>query len=507
MLRTLKAISNAVLAIAIHLRIYFKFLSLIPIISITSANRTKVLIPLIYWGTTKAVWFQILMALKFMKLGHDIVFVFDYRPSTRTSVVPFLLMKIVKAFIHKIKKKRKLDFIDLLKLRTQTVTQKDKETAIQAAYFNAQWEQKKSINIEQVEEYSKTIKEYEDSLGKMHNVFSKHKFDLCFCPGGIYGSSFLWRKMCEENSVRFSSFESDPGTTLISPDGAAAHRGDVEVKFQDFLSLEPLAKDSLFKTAEKFVFNDIYKRSIQNKTNIDSTWLRTEYKTFDLEIEDFKKNLWTSVGVSSPLDKPIIFLNISWDCAALDLKPIKLSHMQWFIGLLNELISHGASNIVVRQHPDERFYPSKDKYEQVINRFLEDHKGLKIRFYSAYDDVNSYELIKKSTSVFTYTSTIGLEAAILKRPVFCAKENYQTRTRALHNYKLEETVKDLKQEVQVTDEMYANAVICYYLGQIGAFIKFSISEIDYLLDDKRFNLKLDIISEHLIENRWSFSDV
>jgi len=507
MLRIIRALSNAVFAIAIHLRIYFKFLSLIPINPVISPNRTKVLIPLIYWGTTKAVWFQILMALKFMKLGHDIVFVFDYRLTKRTSIVPFLLTTIVKAFIHKIKKKRKLDYIDLSKLKTQTVTQKDKETAVLAAYFNAQWEQKKSINIEHVEEYSKTIKEYEDRIGKMHNIFSKYKFNLCFCPGGIYGSSFLWRKMCEENGVRFSSFESDPGTTLISPDGAAAHRGDVEAKFQDFLSLEPLAKDSLFKTAEKFVFNDIYKRSIQNTTNIDSTWLRTEYKTFDLEMEDFKRNLWRSVGLSSPLDSPTVFLNISWDCAALDLKPVQLSHMQWFIGLLKELISHGANNIVVRQHPDERFYPSKDKYEQVINRFLEDHKGLKIKFYSASDDVNSYELIRKSTSVFTYTSTIGLEAVILKRPVFCAKENYQTRSRALHNYLPEETVKDLKQEVQVTDEMYANAVVCYYLGQIGAFIKFGICEIDYLLHDKGFNLKLDIISKQLIENRWSFSDV
>ena len=40
-----------------------------------------------------------------------------------------------------------------------------------------------------------------------------------------------------------------------------------------------------------------------------------------------------------------------------------------------------------------------------------------------------------------------------------------------------------------------------------SFIKFGISEIDYLLHDKGFNLKLDIISKQLIENRWSFNDV
>ena len=83
MLRILKALKNAFLAMAVHLRIYFKFLSIIPVEQALNTNQ-KVLIPLIYWGTTKVVWFQILMSLKFMKLGNDIVFVYDDRPTAGT---------------------------------------------------------------------------------------------------------------------------------------------------------------------------------------------------------------------------------------------------------------------------------------------------------------------------------------------------------------------------------------------------------------------------------------
>ena len=235
--------------------------------------------------------------------------------------------------------------------------------------------------------------------------------------------------------------------------------------------------------------------------------MQTEYKTSEQEIDEFKNIFWASRDLSNPIESPAIFLNISWDSAALDLKPIQLSHMQWFAGLINELALHGARNIVVRQHPDERFYPSQDNYEQIINKILKDYEDIKIKFYRASDEINSYELIQKSSSVFTFASTIGLEAAILKRPVFCAKDNYQSRLNALPRYIAGETVKNLKQEAQISDRMYSNAVVCYYFGQIGAYFKFDINEIDHFLNDKEFNRKLDVVCEQLIENNWSLIDV
>ena len=101
MLKIFRALTNAVVAMAVHLRNLFQVLSIIPLDPVVSSNREEatVLIPLIYWGTTKAIWFQILMALRFMKLGVYVVFVFDYRPATRKSVVPSLLMAVVKGHL------------------------------------------------------------------------------------------------------------------------------------------------------------------------------------------------------------------------------------------------------------------------------------------------------------------------------------------------------------------------------------------------------------------------
>ena len=218
-------------------------------------------------------------------------------------------MTIAKVFIYRIKHDQNLDFIDLRTLKKQAVTKNGVNNATLAAYFNAQWEQRKSIDFECSEEYSQSIKKYEDIVGKIQYVLSKHKIDLCFCPGGLYGSSFLWRKMCEENGVRFSSFENEQ-ITIISPNGAASHRGDIVAKFQNYHSLESSEKLSFFENAEKIAFNDIYKRnilktkdieiaSILKTTNIDIKRLQTEYKTSEQEIDEFKNIFWASRDLSN----------------------------------------------------------------------------------------------------------------------------------------------------------------------------------------------------------------
>ena len=59
------------------------------------------------------------MSLKFMKLGNDILFVYDNRPTAGSRVLPFFLMTIAKVFIFRIKQDQKLDFIDLTTIRKQ----------------------------------------------------------------------------------------------------------------------------------------------------------------------------------------------------------------------------------------------------------------------------------------------------------------------------------------------------------------------------------------------------
>ena len=46
---------------------------------------------------------------------------------------------------------------------------------------------------------------------------------------------------------------------------------------------------------------------------------------------------------------------------------------------------------------------------------------VKIKIFTAYEQVNSYDLLLSGTAVFTFASTIGLEGCILGIPTFVFK--------------------------------------------------------------------------------------
>ena len=105
-------------------------------------------------------------------------------------------MTIAKVFIYRIKHDQNLDFIDLRTLKKQAVTKNGVNNATLAAYFNAPVGTKKIYRFWNApRNIHKALKSMKISLEKFSMCSLKHKIDLCFCPGGLYGSSFLWRKM------------------------------------------------------------------------------------------------------------------------------------------------------------------------------------------------------------------------------------------------------------------------------------------------------------------------
>lgn len=79
---------------------------------------------------------------------------------------------------------------------------------------------------------------------------------------------------------------------------------------------------------------------------------------------------------------------------------------------------HGY-DVLVRIHPNagnNSFYDLKN----LINKLKENS----IRFYSPWDDISSYNLLKQATVVFTWGSTIGLEASALGIPTYLFGRGY-----------------------------------------------------------------------------------
>lgn len=119
-----------------------------------------------------------------------------------------------------------------------------------------------------------------------------------------------------------------------------------------------------------------------------------------------------------------VFTNVSWD-TAVALRDLGFDDMfSWLEHVVAWAGRHPAVHVDVRAHPAEtrvRGFESADlAVDYIAARFSELPPN--VHLHGPESDVDSYALIQESTAVLVYTSTIGLEAALLGRPVLVAAD-------------------------------------------------------------------------------------
>ena len=147
------------------------------------------------------------------------------------------------------------------------------------------------------------------------------------------------------------------------------------------------------------------------------------------------------------------------------------SSYDWVIDTIKILLENSSAPIIVRQHPAERaeIYSSSDDYKKFITDRFGDNP--RVFFVAANEEINSYELLKASIAVVAYTSTIGIEGAVLGKPVVTESNAYWTSL----GFCWKATKKDeytqfliaaSNQELSIKEDQIRNALNCYYLSQV-----------------------------------------
>jgi hypothetical protein len=143
------------------------------------------------------------------------------------------------------------------------------------------------------------------------------------------------------------------------------------------------------------------------------------------------KELWPGFDTSAPpLPSPqdvtrlALFTNVSWD-TAVALRDIGFADMfDWLEQVVAWATSHPEVQLDVRAHPAETRVPGWESTDLAIDFLAARFHDLpsNIRLHGPESLVDSYALIQASSAVLVYTSTIGLEAALLGRPVLVAAD-------------------------------------------------------------------------------------
>ena len=182
-----------------------------------------------------------------------------------------------------------------------------------------------------------------------------------------------------------------------------------------------------------------------------------------------------------------VFTNVIFDTSQVHANTIFPHMFAWLENVRAVARAHPEILFVLRAHPDE-CRPGKESRESVAGWVMQ--SGIlnleNVIFYNADEFVNSYELIRRSHLVMVYNSTIGLEAALLGKPVIAGgkarftqlKTSFYCSSTNEYNTLLEQLL--TAESIQTPAEFQENARRFLYYQLYATSLEF----FEYLEDDR-----------------------
>lgn len=240
-------------------------------------------------------------------------------------------------------------------------------------------------------------------LGKVEAVLAAVSPDWLFVPGGVYATSAMYAALADEIGISVGTFDSDEGMLFVSTTGVATHHTDIpasERLFKAWLHANPPARP-IFEAA---VSAELSKRAAGR-----DSW------GFQLVPARGAENF--------PCDV-LVPLNLRWDTAALSRERLFPDVREWIKSIVRWAIRHPETFVCFRQHPCERhaYTRSSDDWKGWITSAAGNAKN--VRFISAEETVNTYDLLKSSKVLVPYTSTLALEASLAGVPSILTTDCY-----------------------------------------------------------------------------------
>lgn len=405
------------------------------------------------WLRTATPWFMIAIGLFFYQMSKKVTIVLDDLEFGNDKLFYFFQINSIKKILSLLPDSIKIiELSDLNKKGKEgknpiVVKIKDIESL---STLNTIRFMKGELKEEGRKEYYKIIQlQLKKRYVLINRLFEEKKIDFLFIAGGIYGSSGLFLKLGELHHVRVSTFDAGFGAIYLSTVGIAAQQSDIPLVYP-LLKNFPLNKILIManKEMEK-------RRLLTDNHNLQQ--LSRQNSLYN------EKNDMTNIGV-------LILLNLVWDSAALGLHSVFETMENWVIESIFWILKNSNENITIRQHPIEKIAAGKSNDD--YNSLLFSHFGEneRIRFISATDETNTYNLIEKSQVVVTFSTTASMEAVAMGKVVINVSNCYYSNMGFVHNANSKQMyfslLKDaLDGNIQISDKQKEDALKCYYLSQ------------------------------------------
>ncbi len=289
-----------------------------------------------------------------------------------------------------------------------------------------------------------------EHAGRVRTFLREQNFDWLFLPGGVWAISGLYAATAGELGLDYTTYDSGFGMMVTAHRGVATHLVEIPHVLAE-------VKRTAAPEARRRFAEMAHAQLRQRMAGEDELRLQPQA---------------ASEAVTHRCDV-LVPLNLRWDTAALSRQRLFASITDWLERLLAWARAHPEVALVVRQHPCEKIpgFEGSDRFDELLRESVE--HGL--RFVSAADPVNSYDLMRQAKVVLPFTSRIGIEAAMLGKPSVLGSHSYYAECGIVWNA---ESIPDyfalieraLAGELVVTKQAREDAALTYGIAEKCVFL-------------------------------------
>ena len=117
-----------------------------------------------------------------------------------------------------------------------------------------------------------------------------------------------------------------------------------------------------------------------------------------------------------------VFTNVIYDTSQAHANLVFPHMFAWLETALEAIRSHPESLFVIRAHPDEMRPGTAKQSRESVQDWVKQSGAAELAnvvFIESLEYISSYELIQRAKFVMVYSSSIGLEASLMGKPVLC----------------------------------------------------------------------------------------
>jgi hypothetical protein len=283
--------------------------------------------------------------------------------------------------------------------------------------------------------------------GATNNYLSKNKIDKIITPNGKFIQSGIAVDLARLNNINFYTWDAftQNGATIFAKNNVA-HDQEINDIWDDIKGKPLNSKQS----------NDVdIFYGLQSKS------LSTPFRYYDDSVINNTQEIKSTLELREESKIITLFTNVEWDSTAMGQDLAYTDMFHWVKSMVELAIYDQDIDLIIRAHPGEVKVP---KYLQtqscICDRVIDEFCTIpdNVKLIKPEDNISSYTLSSISDIVMVYTSTLGLEFALMGiRPWVAATPYYSNKGFTL-DITSHEKLLDIIRDSRISNELTLNEV-------------------------------------------------